>query len=60
MNILRKPHEFSNNIKNVPSYLQEFVDNYGHIEWSKSSIEGRASKLAAEIYLVASKKMKYN
>lgn len=60
MKILRKPHEFSNNIKNVPSYLQEFLDNYGDIEWSKSSIEERATKLAVEIYFVASKKMKYN
>lgn len=60
MEILRKPHKYDNNIKNVPSYLQAFVDEYGDLEWDKDAIEARANTLATAAYEVASKKMRYN
>ena len=60
MEVLKAPHKFDNNIKNVPSYLQAFIDEYGQLKWDRASIEARADTLAAAAYDVASQKMKYS
>jgi len=60
MAILRNPHEFANNIKNVPSYLQSFVLEYGELEWSEAVIRNRTDSLAGAVYKMAKTKAQYN
>lgn len=60
MKMLSEPHKFDNNIKNVPSYLQEFVAEYGNLDsWGKSEISLRTKKVAAEAYECARFKSTY-
>ncbi|HET6940566.1 MAG TPA: DUF262 domain-containing protein [Sphingomicrobium sp.] len=59
MAVLREPHKFDNNIKNVPSYLQQFVAEYGEKDWSEEGIRDRAQRLAEESYLIASTTSQY-
>jgi Protein of unknown function DUF262/Protein of unknown function (DUF1524) len=50
MNMLREPWKFDNNIKHVPTYLQEFVADYGHMSWDESAIKSRNLALAETVY----------
>jgi hypothetical protein len=59
MTVLREPYKFDNNIKNVPSYLQQFVTEYGGRTWSEEAIRDRAQRLAQEAYVLASTKSHY-
>lgn len=59
MAVLREPHKFDNNIKNVPSYLQAFVAEHGETDWSPDAIRERASALAAKSYEIAASKSHY-
>lgn len=53
MDMLKQPWKYDNNIKNVPSYLQEFVSRYGQKEWTETAIRERNSHLAGAVYEVA-------
>jgi hypothetical protein len=59
MTVLREPYKFDNNIKNVPSYLQAFVAEFGDIDWSPDAIRQRARILAEAAYDLASTKSHY-
>lgn len=48
---LLKPHDFSNNIKNVPQYVFEFAEYASKFEeWNEDAIRERNSFLAAQVY----------
>lgn len=59
MEVLKAPYNYDNNIKNVPSYLQEFVDGaYGNA-WNEHAIRARAKSLGHQVFLVLSQKSTY-
>jgi hypothetical protein len=53
MDMLRHPDRYSNNIKHVPSYLQDFVNCYGAGPWGKDEIVSRTAHLASAAYKAA-------
>lgn len=59
MDMLKQPWAYDNKIKNVPSYLQQFVAEYGDMVWDEDAIQARTAKLAKEVYEVASSKSTY-
>ncbi len=59
MKILKQPHKYDNNIKNVPSYLQEFSDQYVDIVWNANAIQDRATALADAVFTVLSTRSSY-
>jgi hypothetical protein len=60
MEMLKEPWKFDNNIKHVPSYLQEFVAKYGSVPWDQDAIRQRTVDLAEAVYDVAATKNGYN
>lgn len=59
MDMLREPWKYDNNIKHVPSFLQEFVADYGARDWDESEVRARTSDVAKVVYGVASTKNAY-
>lgn len=59
MKVLKQPHNYDNNIRNVPSYLQEFSDQYGDKEWNADAIQDRATALAEAVFVVLSSRSSY-
>ncbi|MFN3592126.1 MAG: DUF262 domain-containing protein [Thermaurantiacus sp.] len=59
MKILGAPWEYDNNIRNVPSYLQEFVAEHGTRNWDGEAIKARTAKLAQQAYEAAASKSAY-
>jgi uncharacterized protein with ParB-like and HNH nuclease domain len=57
--VLKNPHQYDNNIKNVPSYLQAFVDEVEGSEWDKAAIRERARSLGGQVFEVLSSKSSY-
>lgn len=57
--ILKMPHKFDNNIKNVPSYLQAFVEEVEGVDWNYESIRARAKSLGKEVFNVLATKSSY-
>lgn len=57
--VLKNPHKYGNNIKNVPSYLQQFVDEYGAEEWNEEAIRRRAQALGQSAFKVLSTRSAY-
>lgn len=53
MDMLRQPWNYDNNIKNVPTYLQEFVAQYGEATWDEEAIRARNVALADAVYEVS-------
>jgi hypothetical protein len=60
MDMLKQPWKYDNNIKHVPSYLQEFVARYGDEAWDQAAIKKRTAELAHAVYDVAATKSAYN
>lgn len=59
MDMLKEPWKYDNNIKNVPSYLQEFVAEYGTRTWDEEAIKARTAKVAQQVYEAAASKSAY-
>lgn len=59
MDMLRQPWIYDNNIKNVPSYLQEFVTQHGDSEWNEVEIKQRTALLASAVHDVSATKNSY-
>lgn len=59
MDMLKQPWAYNNNIKNVPSYLQEFVAEHGSANWDEEAIQSRTLKLAKQVYEAAASKSAY-
>lgn len=59
MEVLQNPHKFDNKIKNVPSYLQEFVEKYKDSEWNETEIQKRASGIGKAVFEVLSQRSFY-
>jgi hypothetical protein len=59
MAVLGKPHKYPNNIKNVPSYLQQFVAEYGQVEWNAAAIRQRGETLGRDVFKVLSTRSAY-
>lgn len=59
MSVLKNPHKYDNNIKNVPSYLQEFVEEYEESEWDNVDIKDRAYSLGKAVFEVLSQRSFY-
>jgi uncharacterized protein with ParB-like and HNH nuclease domain len=59
MDMLRQPWTYDNNIKHVPTYLQEFVTQYGEVSWDEAAIRMRTVSLAKHVHEVASTKNTY-
>lgn len=57
--VLKNPHKHDNNIKNVPSYLQAFVEEVDGIDWNESTIRERAKSLGKQVFQVLSSKSSY-
>jgi hypothetical protein len=57
--VLKNPHKYDNNIKNVPSYLQQFLDDYGADEWDEKAIRRRAEALGRSAFKVLATKAAY-
>lgn len=58
--ILKNPHKYSNNIKNVPSYLQAFVHESEAIEWDENAIRQRAEHVGKDVFRVLATKSSYS
>lgn len=50
MDMLKHPYKYDNNVKNVPSYLQAFVEEYGQAGWGEDEINSRTKDVAKEVY----------
>lgn len=59
MDMLKQPWTYDNNIKNVPTYLQEFVAEYGAVTWDEAAIQARTAKVAKDVYEAAASKSAY-
>lgn len=59
MDMLKQPWAYNNNIKNVPTYLQEFVAEYGALTWDEAAIQARTAKVAKDVYVAAASKSAY-
>jgi hypothetical protein len=59
MDMLSQPWNYANNIKNVPTYLQEFVSEYGAMPWDEAAIQARTIKVAKDVYEAAASKSTY-
>ncbi|MCU0882234.1 MAG: HNH endonuclease family protein, partial [Hyphomonadaceae bacterium] len=59
MDMLKQPWAYNNNIKNVPTYLQEFVAEYGALTWDEAAIQARTAKVAKDVYEAAAFKSGY-
>lgn len=59
MDMLKEPWKYDNNIKHVPSYLQEFVAHYGELTWDEAAIKKRTVDLAHRVHDVAATKNAY-
>ncbi len=57
--ILKSPHKHDNNIKNVPSYLQQFVEEYGNKNWDDEAIRSRADELGSRVFDVLANRSSY-
>jgi hypothetical protein len=60
MDMLKQPWKYDNNIKHVPTYLQEFVAHYGDLPWDEAAIRKRTTDLAQAVYEVAATKNAYS
>lgn len=59
MDMLKQPWTYDNNIKHIPTYLQEFVARYGGENWNDHAIRQRTKELAKDVYDVAANKSIY-
>lgn len=59
MDMLKAPWKYDNNIKHVPTYLQEFVTDYGAMQWGEEAIKKRTADLARAVHEVAATKNTY-
>ncbi len=59
MKVLKNPHKYDNKIKNIPSYLQQFVDEYENSEWTEDDIRERAHSLGHAVFEVLSERSYY-
>ena len=60
MDMLKQPWKYDNNIKHVPTYLQEFVAQYGDPSWGDVAIRKRTTDLAQAVHQVAATRNAYN
>ncbi len=59
MEMLKQPWNYDNNIKHIPTYLQEFVAQYGDVAWNDLAIRSRTADLARTVHEVALSKNAY-
>lgn len=59
MNMLKQPWKYDNNVKHVPTFLQEFVAQYGEADWDEQTIRKRTADLARRVHEVAATKNAY-
>jgi len=59
MDMLKQPWNYDNNIKHVPTYLQEFIADYGEVPWGEGAIKSRTVDLAKAVHDVSATKNAY-
>ena len=59
MQVLKQPYKYDNKIKNVPSYLQEFVEEFEDCDWKEDEIHARAAGLGKSVFEVLSERSFY-